>query len=55
MNPLLSLTVLVTPLTMAQIRAVMVKALVAMRVRADLWIAGTCPCRRYRLALYDWL
>src|SRR5271169_5199394 len=40
MNVLFSLTALVTPLTMAQIRAIMVKALVAMGVRADLWISG---------------
>jgi hypothetical protein len=40
MNPLLSLTALTTPLTMAQIRALMVKALVALGIRADLWIAG---------------
>jgi hypothetical protein len=40
MNPLLSLTALTTPLTMAQIRALMVKSLVALGIRADLWIAG---------------
>lgn len=40
MNPLFSLTALTTPLTQAQIRAIMVKALVAMKVRADLWIPG---------------
>lgn len=40
MNPLLSLVALTTPLTMAQCRALMVKALVGMGVRADLWIAG---------------